>query len=105
MIFHSYFLLKSKKSADYLDKYKAERVSKEAGRKAIIGSVIGTAASLIWGGGVRSVLGGALIGAGAGGAIGGLSEAGKGSVSPDEIKQRYMSNCLMKKGYSVTGWI
>jgi hypothetical protein len=94
-----------KEAADYLDKYKAERVAKEAGRKAIIGSVIGTAAGLIWGGGIRSVLGGAAIGAGAGGVIGGLSEAGKGQVSPDEIKQRYMTNCLNGKGYSVIGWI
>jgi hypothetical protein len=94
-----------KEAADYLDKYKAERVVKEAGRKAIIGSVVGTAAGLIWGGGVRSILGGAAIGAAAGGAIGGLSEIGKGQVNPDEIKQRHMTNCLSRKGYSVIGWI
>lgn len=93
-----------KDADDYLDKYKAERAMKEAGRKAVIGGVIGAAAGAIFGGGVRSALVGTAIGAGAGGAIGGLSVVGEDNVEPDVIKQRYITNCLGRKGYSIIGW-
>ena len=95
---------KSAKFVDYLDKYKAERAMKEAGRKAVIGGVIGAAAGAIFGGGVKSALLGTAIGAGAGGAIGGLRVAGEDNVEPDVIKQRYITNCLGRKGYSIIGW-
>lgn len=93
-----------KDADDYLDKYKAERAMKEAGRKAVIGGVIGTVAGAIFGGGIKSALVGTAIGAGAGGAIGGLSVAGEDNVEPDVIKQRYITNCLGRKGYSIIGW-
>ena len=94
-----------KNADDYLDKYKAERALKEAGRKAIIGGVVGAAAGAIFGGrGIKSALVGSAIGAGAGAAIGGLTVAGEDNVEPDVIKQRYITNCLGRKGYSVIGW-
>ena len=95
-----------KKAADeYLDKYKAERAAKEAGRNAVVGGVVGAATGLIFGNkGLKSGLTGSLIGAGVGAAIGAFSVAGEDKVKPDQIKQRYVSNCLAQNGYSVLGW-
>lgn len=94
-----------KKEADeYLDKMKAERAAREAGRKAVIGGVVGTAVGALSGGNLKSTLIGTAVGAGVGAAVGALSVAGEDKVKPDVIKQRYIANCLAKKGYSVIGW-
>ncbi len=93
------------KNADaYLKQYKMRRAAKEAGRKAIIGSVIGAVTGVLFGNTVKSLATGAVIGAGIGAAAGGLGVAGEDKVSPDHIKQNYVSNCLARKGYSVIGW-
>ena len=89
---------------EYLDKLKTTRAAREAGRKAIIGGVVGTAVGALSGRNLKSTLIGAGIGAAAGAIIGGLSVASEDKVKPDAIKQRYISNCLAKKGYSVIGW-
>jgi len=93
-----------KEASEYLDKLKAERAAREAGRKAIIGGVIGTAIGAISGKNLKSTLTGGVIGAGIGAVAGALAVAGEDKVKPDVIKQRYISNCLAKKGYSVIGW-
>ena len=93
-----------KQARDYLDQFKAERAAKEAGRKAIIGGVIGAGTGLIMGKNVRSTLIGSAVGAGVGAAIGGLSVLGEDKVKPDQIKQKYITKCLTGKGYSVIGW-
>lgn len=94
-----------KKAADdYLNQYKAKRAAKEAGRKAVIGGVIGAASGAIWGKSLKSAAIGTAIGAGVGAAIGGLSVAGEDKVKPDQIKQRYVGDCLGKEGYEVLGW-
>jgi hypothetical protein len=93
-----------KEASDYLDQLKAERAAREAGRKAVIGGVIGTATGAIFGKNLKSTLTGAAIGAGIGAVAGALSVAGEDKVKPDVIKQRYIQNCLAKKGYSVIGW-
>jgi outer membrane lipoprotein SlyB len=93
-----------KESDEYLDKLKIERAAREAGRKAVIGGVIGAAVGALSGRNLKSSLIGTAIGAGAGVIIGGLSVAGEDKVKPDVIKQRYISNCLARKGYSVIGW-
>ncbi len=89
---------------DYLDKFKAERAAREAGRKAIVGGIIGAGTGLIMGGSGKSALLGAAIGAGAGAMIAGISVYGEDKVKPDHIKQTYITNCLSRKGYSVIGW-
>ncbi len=89
---------------EYLDKLKVERAAREAGRKAVIGGVVGAAVGALSGRNLKSSLIGTAIGVGAGAIIGGLSVAGEDKVKPDVIKQRYISNCLAKKGYSVIGW-
>ena len=93
-----------KEADDYLDQIKAERAAREAGRNAIIGGVVGTAIGALSGKGLKSTLIGTAFGAGLGAAVGALSVAGEDKVKPDVIKQRYVANCLAKKGYSVIGW-
>ena len=98
--------IKSCKNAadEYLDKIKLEKAAREARRKAIVGGVVGAAVGIISGKNLKSSLVGTAIGAGVGAIIGGLSVVGEDKVKPDVIKQRYISNCLAKKGYSVIGW-
>ena len=88
----------------YLDQYKAERAAREAGRKSIVGGVIGTGVGFLSGGNSKSTLLGTAIGAGAGAMLAGLSVLGEDKVTPDQMKQRYMTTCLGQKGYSVIGW-
>ena len=95
----------TKMADDYLDKYKAERALKEAGRKSIIGAFFGAITGFILGGSGESALIGTAIGAGSGAVVGGASVAGEGKVTPDQIKQHYISNCLAREGYQVIGWM
>ncbi len=89
---------------EYLKQYKARRAAKEAGRKAVVGGVVGAASGAIFGRTMKSTLVGTAIGAGVGAAMGALSVAGEDKVKPDQIKQRYVTNCLNQKGYEVLGW-
>jgi hypothetical protein len=98
------FKICKKRGDEFLDKYKAERAAKEAGRKAVIGGVVGALSGAIWGKNMKSTLIGSAIGAGAGAALGGLSVLGEDKIKPDEMKQKYIVNCLASKGYSVAGW-
>ena len=41
---------------------------------------------------------------GFGAAVGGAGGAVSGSLSPDELKHRYVNQCLADKGYHVLGW-
>lgn len=93
-----------KEADDYLDQFKAERAARETGRKAVIGGVVGAGSGLLFGGTLKSTGVGTAIGAGVGAAIGGLSVLGEDNVTPDEMKQRYMTRCLNNKGYSIIGW-
>ena len=94
----------SKEASEYLKQFKARRAAKEAGRNAVIGGVIGTASGAIFGRNMKSTLIGTAIGAGVGAAMGALSVAGEDKVKPDQMKQRYVANCLNQKGYEVLGW-
>lgn len=94
----------SAEAEEYLKQFKARRAAKEAGRNAVIGGVIGTATGAIFGRSLKSTLIGTAIGAGVGAAMGALSVAGEDKVKPDVLKQRYITNCLNKRGYEVLGW-
>ena len=93
-----------KKADEYLKQYKKNRIIKEAGRKAVIGAVIGAASTVLFGSNLKSIAIGTAVGAGIGGAAGGLMVAGEDKVTPSQIKQRYVINCLARDGYSVIGW-
>lgn len=81
---------------DYLKSSKGKQVAKGAGSGAAIGAAIGTVAGLFTGNIGRGLLRGSAMGA-AGGAV-------NGGLSPDQIKQRYVNQCLSDKGYQVIGW-
>jgi hypothetical protein len=39
-----------------------------------------------------------------GGAMGAAGGTAAGAVSPDELKRRFVNQCLAEKGYQVIGW-
>jgi hypothetical protein len=39
-----------------------------------------------------------------GGAIGAAGGGAAGALSPDQVKQRFVNQCLTEKGYQVIGW-
>ena len=93
-----------KQADEYLKDSKANRLKKEAGRKAIIGAVAGAAAGVIFGHNLKSTMISTAIGTGAGALYGAGSVAAEDRVKPDVIKQRYLTNCLGREGYSIIGW-
>ncbi len=94
----------SKEADEYLKEYKMRHALKESGRKAVVGTLVGAATGLISGGNLRSTLGGGLIGAGVGAVYGGGSVLAGDKLTPDQVKQRYVTNCLAGKGYDIIGW-
>ena len=94
----------SAKADEYLKQYKAQRAGKEAVRKGVVGAIFGAAFGLIFGNNTKSLLTGLAVGASVGAASGALGVAGEGKVAPDQIKERYVNNCLAKQGYEVIGW-
>ena len=94
----------NKEAKEYLQASKKRRMVKEAGRSAVIGSIFGGIFGFLVGGDVRGLAVGAGIGAGTGAAFGAGSVAVEDNLTPDQVKQRYVSNCMSKQGYEVIGW-
>ncbi len=88
----------------YLAKHREERARKQAGRSAVVGAVAGGAIGLLAGGNVGSTAVGAGVGAVGGAAGGYFGDKAKDNLTPDEMKQRYVNNCLNRKQYRVIGW-
>jgi uncharacterized membrane protein len=85
------------KEADtFLSSSKGKAMVRSAGAGAIIGGAIGSVAGLLTGNIAR--------GAAEGAAMGGAGGAAQGAVSPDQVKERYVNQCLAEKGYHVLGW-
>lgn len=80
----------------FLESSKGKNIAKGAGAGVAIGGVIGAVSGVFTG----DVLGGAARSAAVGGAAGGTV----GALSPDEIKHRFVNECLAEKGYRVLGW-
>lgn len=93
-----------KEADDNIDKYRNERAGKEAVRKGTIGAIIGTVFGFLMGGNTNSTLGGAAIGTGLGAGIGAGSVYSEDRLTPSEMKQRLVTQCLQAKGYEVLGW-
>ncbi len=85
-----------KKADKFLKSPKAKKMLKSGGAGALLGGVVGGVAGIFSG----NIAGGAAQGA----AMGGAGGAVAGALSPDELKQRYVNQCLRKKGYQVLGW-
>jgi outer membrane lipoprotein SlyB len=85
------------KDADtYLDSSEGKKIAKSAGFGAAVGGAMGAVAGAFYG----DIGGGAARGA----AIGGTGGAVSGSLTPDQLKHRYVNQCLADKGYNVIGW-
>lgn len=80
----------------YLESSKGKQVAKGAGAGAVIGGAMGAVSGMFSGNMGRGLLRGGAIGAAGGGAA--------GAVSPDQLKRRYVNQCLAEKGYRVLGW-
>ncbi len=92
------------KANKYLDEYKSKRIVNEISRKAIFGTILGGISGLIFGNSTRSLIKGAVVGGAVGGAYGGLSSASKGTLTNDELKQKFITKCLNQYGYEIIGW-
>lgn len=85
------------KDADtYLESSTGKKMLKSTGFGAAVGGAMGAVAGAFYG----DIGGGAARGA----AIGGTGGAVSGGLSPDELKHRYVNQCLTDKGYHVIGW-
>ena len=92
------------KADRYLEKHSSEKTRKEMGRKALTLGAIGGVVGGLSSGNLSGAAGGALVGAGIGAGSVALGDAMKDKLSPDELKKRYVSNCLQRKNYQVIGW-
>lgn len=85
-----------KDAETYLDSSEGKKIVKSAGFGAAVGGAMGAVAGAFYG----DIGGGAARGA----AIGGAGGAVSGSLTPDQLKHRYVNQCLADKGYNVIGW-
>lgn len=80
----------------YLKSSKGKNMAKGAGAGAAIGAAMGAVGGMFTGNLGAGLMRGGAIGAAGGGVAGGLS--------PDQIKHRFVNQCLADKGYQVLGW-
>ena len=80
----------------YLESSKGKKIAKGAGAGAAIGAAMGAVGGMFTGNMGRGLVRGGAIGAAGGGVA--------GALSPDEIKKRFVNQCLAEKGYQVLGW-
>lgn len=93
------------KAEKFMEKHKSERMKKEVGRGAAKGAIIGGVVGVLSGGKtLQRAAVGAGVGAGVGAAGSAAGQASKDKLSPDGLKQNYVSRCLARKGYDVIGW-
>jgi outer membrane lipoprotein SlyB len=83
-------------SEAYLESSKGKQIAKGAGAGAAIGAAMGAVGGLFTGN-----LGGGLL---RGGAVGAAGGSAAGAITPDQLKRRYVNQCLGEKGYHVLGW-
>lgn len=81
---------------EYLESSKGKKIAKSAGAGAAIGAAVGAVSGMFTGNFGSGLMRGGAIGAAGGGAA--------GAMSPDQIKRRYVNQCLGEKGYHVIGW-
>ncbi len=89
---------------DYLKEYKLKKASNQARRKAVVGGMLGGLWGLLSENTAKSIIGGASLGFLFGGLYGGISSLGEDKISPDEIKKKYIFQCLKQKDYEIIGW-
>ncbi|MFA6237701.1 MAG: glycine zipper family protein [Bacteriovorax sp.] len=80
----------------YLESSEGKKIAKSAGFGAVVGGAVGAVAGAFTGNISR--------GAAQGAAMGGVGGGTAGALTPDELKHRYVNQCLNDKGYRVLGW-
>lgn len=80
----------------YLESSEGKKIAKSAGFGAVVGGAVGAVAGAFSGNITR--------GAAQGAALGGVGGGTAGALTPDELKHRYVNQCLSDKGYRVLGW-
>ena len=81
---------------EYLKSSKGKNIAKGAGAGAAVGAAMGAVAGMFTGN-----VGSGLV---RGGAIGAAGGGTAGALTPDQMKRRYVNQCLADKGYRVLGW-
>lgn len=81
---------------EYLESSKGKNIAKGVGAGAAIGAAMGAVSGMFTGN-----MGSGLV---RGGAIGAAGGGTAGALSPDQIKHRFVNQCLADKGYRVLGW-
>jgi len=84
------------KADAFLESSKGKQILKGAGKGSIFGAILGGVTGLLTGDVVQGLASGAVIG----GAAGATGEA----ISPERLKQSFITRCLQKKGYEIIGW-
>lgn len=80
----------------YLESSKGKQIAKGAGSGAAVGAAMGAVTGIFTGNFGRGLV--------QGGAIGAAGGATAGAISPDQLKRRYVNQCLAEQGYQVLGW-
>lgn len=91
-------------SEEYLKGVKQERALKEGARGAGWGSILGGIFGFLVGGDTKGLITGVAVGAGVGATTSAGSVLAGDVLTPDQIKQRFVSSCLARRGYEVIGW-
>jgi uncharacterized membrane protein len=81
---------------EYLKSSKGKNIAKGAGAGAAIGAAMGAVGGMFTGN-----FGGGLM---RGGAIGAAGGGAAGALTPDQVKHRFVNQCLADKCYQVLGW-
>jgi outer membrane lipoprotein SlyB len=89
---------------EYLKASKKRRAAKETARGIGWGSILGGIFGFLIGGDSVGLIKGVAAGAGTGAITGGGGVLAEDTLKPDQIKQRFVSNCLSQKGYQILGW-
>jgi outer membrane lipoprotein SlyB len=86
----------NRKADESLESNTGKRIGQTAGRGAAIGGAAGLISGLFSGNVGRGLVEGAAVGTGAG--------AAHGATQPDWVRRSFIQQCLVKKGYDVSGW-
>ncbi|MCP4913647.1 MAG: glycine zipper family protein [Oligoflexia bacterium] len=84
------------KGDQFLESSRAKKILKGAGQGTVFGSAVGAVTGLLTGDFIQGLATGAAIGA-TSGAVG-------ESITPDRLKQSFVTRCLNDQGYEVIGW-
>jgi hypothetical protein len=87
----------------HLASHSKTRTKKAVGRGAGLGAAFGALGGAL-SGSPTGIVKGAGRGAAGGAGSSAIMETSRDNLTPDQMKQNYVKNCLEKKGYKILGW-